>query len=422
MFWRRTKLAQEEDQPLVPHGFLWQATDDEGSSEPPVMPEDSRKLVKHEPTESLRSQVPPRALETREQISSAPERGKISPPFNWPRVAGSEVARRSQSVDTAVSFPYRKPLVSSAVPVEPVPAPEPPRLTVVQPKAPPAIPSTATPGEPLAEKYAALLLRLRTFAGLQRVRATIFFASSRNRVNEGIRSAADHFSELREKSRPLIAQARLKANHFASAALLHSRSGLYGLQKRIRSINIDTSGPALLWKRAGAIKVKVRVPRTTARFIPVLLDNAKTAGVRLGTSLHRESRLWMSMGMATLSALLALGVISALRHFDNNEPEQTRGFTAASTVQAGASKAVQAGSNVPAISAPRTTTQRPSPSVAKTAPDKRFEVATRKSSTTHAATAHAAEPKRKVHRINDEDDYVAKDTTVYYGKVGNSSH
>jgi hypothetical protein len=421
MFWRRTKPAQEEDHPLVPHGFLWQATDDEGSSEPPVMPEDSRKLVKHEPTESLPLQVSPRALETQEQISSAPEKGKISPPLNWPRVAGPEVARRSQSVDTAVSFPYRKPLVSSAVPVEPVPAPEPPRLTMVEPKA--TSEPTTPPAEPLAEKYRVLLSRLRTFGGLQRVRATIFFASSRNRLDESLRSVADGLSEIRAKSRPLIAQARLKTADSVKAALYHSGSGLHGIKNRIRSTNIIASGPARFWQRAGAIKVKVRVPRRTARFIPVLLDNAKTAGVRVGTSLHRESRLWMSMGMAALSALLALGVISTLRHSDNSRPGPAQGFAAAETVHAGAAKPVQQGSGVPAISAPASSTQRqrPSPVVMKTAPEKKFEVATRKSSPTHAATAHPAEPKRKVRRISDEDDYVAKDTTVYYGNLGKSA-
>src|SRR6185437_8364360 len=102
MFARRKK-PREDDEPLVPHGLIWQATGETPSEDPP-------SPMPAEPRISDPVEMPVRASET-----SAPEIADTSnpspvmpPPLGWPRVAGDEVNRRARTIDTAVSFPYRK--------------------------------------------------------------------------------------------------------------------------------------------------------------------------------------------------------------------------------------------------------------------------------------------------------------------------
>ncbi|HKR83271.1 MAG TPA: hypothetical protein VJS37_03795, partial [Terriglobales bacterium] len=118
MFWRRKKLP-EDDEPLVPHGLVWQATEGRVSTElPPDMWDNFPKEVELSPAEPVKMPVrrsPPAEPYSQQDPDAA------SVPLQWPRVDDTEIARRARLVDTAVSFPYRKPIVGAVVPkpVEP---------------------------------------------------------------------------------------------------------------------------------------------------------------------------------------------------------------------------------------------------------------------------------------------------------------
>src|SRR5581483_11773497 len=163
MFWRRRKLP--EDEPLVPHGLISQAMEDEGSTELPPDMLDSPKDVVQVPAEPVEMRLRVSAPVQSSQPEPLPEQGRISPPLKWPRVDEAEIARRAQGIDTAVSFPYRRPIVSAAVPDFDASEPEaeisePAKLEVVEtPSA--SDPIAVAPVAARTEKFKNLLARVR---------------------------------------------------------------------------------------------------------------------------------------------------------------------------------------------------------------------------------------------------------------------
>jgi hypothetical protein len=124
------------------------------------------------------------------------------------------------------------------------------------------------------------------------------------------------------------------------------------------------------------------------------LSNFRTK-IRFGTA----SRLWTSTGMAALSAVLVVGVISGVRHYAHTPgTPQHRG-----------------GNTSPVTPATQDISQPPRSSIVNT-----NGAAMQHPATSPAATKHApAEPGiRKIHRKDKDDDYVAKDTFVSYDKKG----
>ena len=120
---------------------------------------------------------------------------------------------------------------------------------------------------------------------------------------------------------------------------------------------------------------------------------------RIKTRYGTASRLWTSTGVAALSAVLVVGVISGVRHYGHTpDTSQPRGQNTSPVTPA-----------MQDISQPR-----PS-SIVNT---------NGAAVTQHPATSSAPKPAptkqgtRKVHRTSKDDDYVAKDTFVSYGKNG----
>src|SRR6185312_2852517 len=118
MFGRRRK-PREDDEPLVPHGLIWQATGETPDEDPP-------SPMSAKPRISDPLEMPVRASETSAQeITDTSNTPPVTPPpLGWPRVAGDEVNRRARTIDTAVSFPYRKaPMPAAKAPAtDPAPA------------------------------------------------------------------------------------------------------------------------------------------------------------------------------------------------------------------------------------------------------------------------------------------------------------
>jgi len=121
---------------------------------------------------------------------------------------------------------------------------------------------------------------------------------------------------------------------------------------------------------------------------------------------RRDSRLWTSMAMATLSAVLALLVVSGVRGYaPHDEPV----------------KVSPNGPATPVAQAAATAVRKPSPS-ARSRSSKPARTAVEKAvlSTPAPKVASPKVTRKKIHH-NEDDDYVAKDTYVYYGLNGKST-
>jgi hypothetical protein len=133
--------------------------------------------------------------------------------------------------------------------------------------------------------------------------------------------------------------------------------------------------------------------------------------------IQRDSRLWTSMGMAALSALLALVFISTMRRYG---PDRVEAQPTSTMPSAAGAKAVQSNPMVP--SKPSTTAKSIAPKPSPIAQTQTTKQATMTSPAAVAPqkkeVAAVSTPKRRVRHISEEDDYVAKDTYVFYGSSG----
>jgi hypothetical protein len=140
--------------------------------------------------------------------------------------------------------------------------------------------------------------------------------------------------------------------------------------------------------------------------VQTLFEHAKSAQKKFALSNFRTksrygtaSRLWTSTGVAALSAVLVVGVISGVRHYASTPgTPQHRG-----------------GNTSPVTPAMQDISQPPRTSTVNT-----NGAAMQHPDTSPAAARHApVEPGiRKVRRKDKDDDYVAKDTFVSYDKKG----
>jgi hypothetical protein len=426
MFWRRRKLP--EDEPLVPHGLISQAMEEEGSPElPPDMWDNSPKDVQQSPAEPVEMRLRVSAPVQSSQAEPLPEQGRISPPLKWPRVDESEIARRAQGIDTAVSFPYRKPIVSAAAPrldqFEPQPEiAEPAKLELVDiSPAPDPVPAVSIPSAQ-SEKFRKLLsrmreLRLPTFEPLRR-RIHSVFSQARTSANTAFQSATNRFQEVRSKSGIALGAAKIRLVSGSHAAIAQSRSGLQHLRENIRGT--DLSGASRAWDRVRSWQVTVRIPASNKRFFSAAVESAKSSGLVVQRTLQRDSRLWASMGMAALSALLALGSFSVVRHYGPDRVEAQPTSTQA-VPTAASSKAVQSNSVVSSKPSATAESVKPKPSpIAKTQASKQVAVASPSVLPKKESTAPGPQ-KHRARRNSEEDDYVAKDTYVFYGNSSKRS-
>jgi hypothetical protein len=160
--------------------------------------------------------------------------------------------------------------------------------------------------------------------------------------------------------------------------------------------------------RAFRIKIKFQFPNLKFR-LPnsTTVENwlARGKDVKLEL-LRRDSRLWTSMGMAALSALLALLVISGVRGY---------------APDASPSKASR---NTPATPVPppaEIAAVKPSPATTSRNSKPAAPAVKRASLSKPARKVVSPQVTRKKMHHREEDDYVAKDTYVYYGLNGKTT-
>jgi hypothetical protein len=419
MFWRRKKLPEDEE-PLVPHGLIWQATEAQASTElPPDMWDNFPKEVRRSPAEPV--EMPVRLSTAAEPYSqqkqAAQDPGDVSVPMTWSRVDDTELARRARLVDTAVSFPYRKPVVGAAVP-KPVEhesqkdGKEPAKLELVY----------VSPLTPLraarSKQFKNLVARFRSLklpkisSISQRVRGVKVFARIKDSARNGVQTSTQGLNVIRQRSGSALGAAKLRWAAGVKDVFSHSRSGIQRVGDNVRGI--DMGGPARIFHRARTLRVRIRISGSTWRSINSLAGKAKAARRSVRHALPRDSRLWASVAMGGLSALLALGVISALRHYGPG-----KGFLkpATETVDAAAPSPT---TQPPSRPVPREAiTEKPSPLAGGSRKDNLVAtkpVAPETQLKENASPSHARKP--RVRRNTDEDDYVAADTYVYYGLAG----
>lgn len=426
MFWRRRKLP--EDEPLVPHGLISQAMEEEASPElPPDMLDSPKGLEQSPPAEPIEMRLRVSAPVQSSQPEPLPEQGRISPPLKWPRVDKAEIARRAQGIDTAVSFPYRRPIVSAAVPDFDASEPEaeisePAKLEVVEtPSA--ADPIAVAPVAARTEKFKNLLARVRELhlPTVEPLQQRIHSALSQAKAGASTRfqSATSRVQEVGSRTGVALDAAKMRLVDRSNAAIAQSRSGLQHVRENIRGT--DLSGARRAWNRMRSWQVTVRIPASNRRLFSFAVETAKSSGVMIRRMVQRDSRLWASMGMAALSALLALGFISVVRHYG---PDRVEAQPTSTKVSATAAP-TKAQSNPTVSSTPSTTAKSidPKPSlIAKTSATRPVAnvptpvIAPQKKEVTALST-----PKHRVRRTSEEDDYVAKDTYVFYGNAGKPS-
>ena len=417
MFWRRRKLPAN-DEPLVPHGLIWQATETEGSTElPPDMWDNSPKEVQGSPAEPVEMPVG-RIMPEQAAAQSgrpAPNQGKISPPILWPCVDDAEIARRAHLIDTAVSFPYRKPLTGAAVPndldlSEPESV-EPAKLELVGVSPSPPIRDERT--ERIRDLIAKLG-RLSLSPVLEKVRKAEAFTRMRDRANSHLQATSKQLGVLKQNAGPALGAAKLKIVGSSKMAISQSRSGMQRVTENISSV--DLGGPVRIWNRIRSLQVKVRIPASNRRFFGSIVGSIGASWARVKEQFRRDSRAWESLGMAALSAIFALVVISGLRHYG---PEHIEAQPVASPTSSRAKSPAPASAVIPtAVS--QSTEHKPSP-IAGAAKERHLGN-TKALPVQEESVATPGSLKKKPRRhYSSEEDYVAKDTYVFYGNAAKHS-
>jgi hypothetical protein len=148
------------------------------------------------------------------------------------------------------------------------------------------------------------------------------------------------------------------------------------------------------------IKIKIQRPKSTA------LESWLARSTEARSHLEpRDSRLWTSMAMATLSAVLALLVVSGVRGYaPHDAPVKVSPKGPATPVAQTAAGAVR----------------KPSPTRSARSKPVRTPVQKAVLSTPAPKVASPKVTRKKIHHSED-DDYVAKDTYVYYGLHGKTT-
>ena len=426
MLARRKRRQEEEEELLVPHGLIWQATDNAMSPQPetanPAAPKEGAQATTNAAPPSSARSVP-------ESTTTKAKLGAISPPLPWPSPQIQEIARPVHRRFPAIS-PEAETPPSLSAPIQ--------NADLI------AVPERDTTGESVSRPR--FLSRLRT----QRDRVAQVFQLCRERASEALLSTkaavgklearvenAYQLSKLRRQIRDVekIAEERASAAQVdqlppveiqevetqqsraeRAFALFASMRG--GAERAIGYARLNceralvtardrmkTTGEAA---RTFRIKIKFQfpnlkfgLPNTTT--VESWLARGEDVKLRL---LRRDSRLWTSMGMAALSALLALLVISGVRGYapDASPAKASRNVSATPVPQPAAIAATKP--------SPATTSRNSKPAA---------PFVKRASLSTPAGKVASPRVTRKKMRHREEDDYVAKDTYVYYGLNGKTT-
>ena len=403
MFRRRTHKLSDEDEPLVPHGLVWQATEEPVPPEPPAAA--TSKL-----SQPIAMPAPPQDP-SRSKDSPIPQKlGAISPPIAWPSSKIQEIIRRKQANESPESARPAEPLEGQGEDSHPAPRP-----------------AKKTAGERLRAESNRL-----SHAAQQKLDHTGHQLSEQfSRVNEQIARIGPAYHTLSRSLRPKLAHSfRTGRERFAGmtrrVVTLWARLIERFISEPARSSKEDASStmtdsrsrlntaPGQHWRewveplfsrmeqglrRAWHHQLRLRIRFPKEARIQFTKGLQRTTGAQA-----RDSRLWTSMAMGGLSALLALAFLGVV---------QRRGTHADSFDQ----KSMSTPARHLAVTPTGTT-------FTKTVAESASQRAPRTVATSSKAPRHSARiagPTRGASHLRGDDDFIAKDTYVYYGPNGKTT-
>ena len=428
MFGRRNRKPQEEEDPLVPHGLIWQATDE------PRQPTESDPQLKssaevaqtpspHEkppatsvgpPSRVSSTQPPPLTVAD----ASRAKLGAISPPIPWPSPKTASVIRRLPPPTTSPVLP------SVTVPSLTEPQKHPPPLLHDAPKTPPrdevkvvnlgttaqAAESSRRPGtisqvlESLGQRVGSIRAAISGFWG--QLRDTGRDASAA--IN--FRSCLEGLKRAQEKCVGTLSSWSRLAGRSFEHWWRSNRSRMARMKSAFGRFCSETSRSSVarwanLGQRIRNHKLRIRIVKPAGAH--QLIKRSKLVWAAREHAIRREPRLWTSMTMAALSAILTLGVISAVSHY-------APGADASNKAVANPPKHNSGAINPKIVVGPRTsgTTTQASRSTRSFASRPAQPAWARQNSRPKTATRRADR--------NPDEGYVAPDTYRYYGMNGKS--
>jgi hypothetical protein len=448
MFARRKHRWQQEDEPLVPHGLIWQATDDEPdqSADPATQ---STPKVPSEPIEMPLRTDPRRPnnapastpVSRAQELSSAPpvganpsKLGAISPPIRWPSLRTVSVIRRVEPAPPPIqpSVTHSKPAQKVSVPQQLTPLAQiaaQPKLvqsTAKLPTGPQKLPleiiELETDDGSHSKKSQPRPALVRVVGSLRQQAGAIYDGSVRSlgHVRHKVQTAYEsiHLRARLERARPLgercvrglvagsLSAREICQSWWTSNAPRIARVGSAAGAFSSNAVKSSTARSADFARHVRSLKVRIRIVKSARA--QALLQRSKLAWAARTEAVRRDSRLWTSLAMGALSALLTLGLISAVRPYSpgrnssnktsrsEQTPIQPASLIAPQTALASARQTAKPHSSITAAQTPRPV--KPSPVTMR------------------------SKPKPVTHRVshNDDEDYVAPNSYHYYGSSGKS--
>ena len=415
MFGRRKR--QEEEQ-LVPHGLIWQATEtratpqEPGQSSPPAF---DKKPVRMPARESAPTQMKSESPPGLRQL------GAISPPLPWPPPKVEEIPEQPHSTPDTVAA-----IIEQKAP--------PPRIEqLITFPGPATLPERKR--EPMAVRF-----RVRALAEASSGKQALLGALARLRKGgrSSLENAGRSLGELKARVAgsyrvPVSAMGRIsRALPIKQLQALPRRSAQY-LDQIISRSYLAWKSRRTAWEpivvertrswsrgflqsisKAGRhrIQVRIRLVHPWSRLLRGASLRMESWGGKLRPS-GAASRLWMSMTMGAASALLTLGLISVVRPY-----APSSGGASASAHSASDPKTV----NSPSGLLPEQKPVGRAPGSPASGKGKQQSRAVRAAERTPRPVPGNIEHSKPRARRSEDDDYVATDTYTYYGPSGKRTH
>jgi hypothetical protein len=391
MFGNRKRKPEEEDDPLVPHGLVWHAIEASANQQPSEPAPEATKVVEITrttpgPQPPLKQSAPP---VPQTPVSTAPP-SAVPPPREAQKLESKLPDRSPRKLPVAFESAAIHPPESSVPP-----PPRPVLLTENYRRPAPAKrsprPQTVRMG-PRLSSVSPGIRRLRGRIVREWCSALSVFAGAARRCFGSLKAlnlraqiaGAGSFaaSILRVRGR--------RARVYVSQGLEVSKARVTELTRAVESrLRANSSA----WRSSPLprpIRPRLRVRLTGLPLKARILLARKVSESRLRQAALRDPRLWTSMTLAAITALLVLAIVSlAPRYAEKSLP--SRILTSNSTVHANAV------GRTALPTQPQSEKRRALPSKAK-----------RQALASQSAAAH------RRHHANDDEDYVAPDSYTDY--------
>lgn len=469
MFARKRKPRDEE--PLVPHGMIWQATEESmpsGNAEKPApeqhpsntkpiempkfwhdpasapdttvrrgpvsvrskdeLPQDIPKKIEAK-AEPLRWPLAPIRELTRRRMLIQEERTEAKPTTSHPASLtppAPPVAWPDQAASSSATAPAKPILVSTPTATDPMPPAQCEAVATAEPSE-----TQPKPSETQSQKIGLRKRVVEVLASVNRIGRGI--ATGLVELARACRAATVRgFSELGRRAKSIY-DARALANKMRLAMQVERKTVSVSIshpgtdsQPQIQPESTMTTQvkSAAAWLRFHSDRrieaftsftrnlrnqrVRIRIVAGASPF--KIFRSLSQTRVLAAATLRKNNRLLAPLLMAALSAVLALGVIVSVKHY---EPVNRATLVKQTPVPAGSL-------TPPTLAMPQSSLKSASTAVATPASvQSALRMPGKATSREENPAIRAAVSQKQVgrrHHRNEDEDYVAKDTYIYYGK------